>query len=131
SYLVSPKLIGGVAEAVTKELDRLDISSISLRDLADLLNSDFRKKAEIDRSQSEQISIDALQTLRDSGLTIMADGGNAYALPYVTDITNAPLSNSRFKLEDEAIPFYQIVIRGYIDYTGEPYNLSTFTNPRQ
>ncbi|MUT68472.1 DUF5696 domain-containing protein [Paenibacillus sp. NEAU-GSW1] len=33
--------------------------------------------------------------------------------------------------EDEEIPFYQMVVRGYIDYTGMPYNLSTFTDMNQ
>ena len=61
----------------------------------------------------------------------MADGGNAYALPYLTDLTNAPLSNSGYKLEDESVPFYQMVIRGFIDYTGTPYNLSTYTSRKQ
>ena len=28
------------------------------------------------------------------------------------------MANSRFKLEDEEIPFYQMVVRGYVDYTG-------------
>jgi hypothetical protein len=80
---------------------------------------------------SQGITNQALSKIRDHNLKIMANGGNAYALPYVTDITNAPMSNSKFKLEDEEVPFYQMVIHGFIDYTGTPYNLSTYTNVNQ
>lgn len=131
SYVLSPRIIPRMVDSLLDDLLALGVDHLALRDLADELNSDYRRNMLIDRSESEQISIDALRNLRDAGMKLMADGGNAYALAYVTDLMNAPLSNSRFKLEDEAIPFYQMVIRGYIDYTGESYNLSTFTHPQQ
>lgn len=131
SYVVSPRLVGSYVDALLNDFSGYQTGGISLRDLADRLNSDYRKRKTIDRAESERISVQALQKIREADLDIMADGGNAYALPYVTDITNAPLSNSGFKIEDEAIPFYQMVIRGYIDYTGAPFNLSNYTSARQ
>ncbi|MBW5445250.1 hypothetical protein GE107_04125 [Cohnella sp. CFH 77786] len=131
SYVASPRLVSGYADALLKGLGRYRSEAISLRDLADQLNSDFRKRKQIDRTESERISIEALRKMQDEGLKIMGNGGNAYALPYLTDITNAPMSGSRFKLEDEEIPFYQMVVRGFIDYTGAPYNLSAYTDVRQ
>lgn len=130
-YVMSPRLIPDMVDSMLQDLRSLGVSNLALHDLADVLNSDFRKKRQIDRTESEHINAQALQSLREAGLTLMADGGNAYALAYVSEIMNAPLSNSLFKLEDESVPFYHMVIRGYIDYTGEPYNLSTYTNPRQ
>lgn len=53
---------------------------------------------------------------------IMADGANAYALPYVSHIKNVPVTSSRFDIFDEDIPFYQIVIHGLIPYTTEAVN---------
>ena len=131
SYVVSPRVVGSVVDAMLQDFSQFQTGGISLRDLADRLNSDYRKRKTIDRAESERISVQALQKIREADLNVMADGGNAYALPYVTDITNAPLSHSGFKIEDEAIPFYQMVIRGYIDYTGAPFNLSNYTSARQ
>lgn len=131
SYVVSPRLVGGYVDSIVEEMKSNGISGISLRDLTDKLDTDYRKNRQIDRSESEKISVEALAKLRDAGLTVMGEGGNAYAFPYLSEITNAPLSNSGFKIEDASIPFYQMVIRGTIPYSGAPYNLSTHTNDRQ
>jgi hypothetical protein len=131
SFVVSPRKVGSYVNAILQDLKGYETGGISLRDMADQLNSDFLKNKQVDRTESEGISIQALSAMRKEDLKIMAEGGNAYALPYLSDITNAPMSNSAFKLEDEAIPFYQMVIRGYIDYTGTPYNLTSYTNVRQ
>lgn len=128
SYIVSPMTAAGYVDNLLDDLAAFGTSSISLRDLADQLNSDFRKNKLIDRAESERLSIQSLNKMKESGMSIMAEGGNAYALPFLTDITNAPMSSSNFKIEDEAVPFYQMVVRGYVDYVGEPYNLSTYTD---
>nr|MBO2493647.1 hypothetical protein [Clostridia bacterium] len=130
SYVLSPRYVGKYVEKMLSGIARLDFDGISLRDLADELNSDYRKNNQIDRTESEKISIQALDEIYKSGLNIMVKGGNAYAWRYATDITDLSLGNSKYKIEDEAIPFYQMVIRGFIEYTGTPYNLSTYTNYR-
>ena len=131
AYVISPRVIGGYVEEMMADFSGFGMEAISLRDLADKLNSDFRRNNQIDREQSRTVSVQAMERIYGEHLSIMADGGNAYALPYVTDITNAPTSNSRFKIEDESIPFYQMVVRGFVDYAGAPYNLSSYTDVRQ
>ncbi|OAX48536.1 MULTISPECIES: DUF5696 domain-containing protein [unclassified Paenibacillus] len=131
SYVVSPRYITKYVNSLLDGLESYKPEGISLRDLGEQLNSDYRKGQQIDRTESQGISSQALSAISDQDLKIMADGGNAYALPYVTDITNAPMSSSGFKIEDETIPFYQMVIHGYAGYTGAPYNLSTYTDMRQ
>ncbi|MGE5613525.1 MAG: DUF5696 domain-containing protein [Bacillota bacterium] len=131
AYLLSPRVLARYTESMLEGLEDLSITSISLRDLADQLNSDYRKNRMIDRTESESVSVQALEKIRQKTQNVMADGGNAYAWRFLTEITNAPLSCSNFKLEDESVPFYQMVIRGFIEYTGTPYNLSAYVNHRQ
>ncbi|WP_338551904.1 DUF5696 domain-containing protein [Paenibacillus sp. KS-LC4] len=131
SYVISPRLVPGYTDSMLKGIRNFQLGGLALQDLADQLNSDFRKNRQIDRTVSETISGEALGKIRDGNLLMMANGGNAYALAYLSDITNAPLSGSGFKLEDEEIPFYQMVIRGFIEYAGAPYNLSAYTNEKQ
>lgn len=54
----------------------------------------------------------------------MVSGGNAYLFPYARHIVQAPMSDSGFHITDESVPFYQIVLHGYVDYAGMPYNLA-------
>ncbi|WP_274652138.1 DUF5696 domain-containing protein [Paenibacillus humicola] len=131
SYVVAPRLVGSYVDSMLRDFGRYRTGGISLRDMADELNSDYRKHNQIDRTESEGILVKALERIRDQGLDMMANGGNAYALPFLTDITNAPLTDSRFKIEDEEVPFFQMVVHGFIDYTGAPYNLSTYTDASQ
>ena len=55
---------------------------------------------------------------------IMVDVGNAYALPYVTDVADIAMDNSGLYFAEESVPFMQIVTHGYVSYTGEALNLS-------
>ncbi len=125
SYVLSPRLVEQYTDEMLADFTSFQTSGISLRDLADQLNSDFRRNGQVDRFESEVISVNSIKAIYENDLNLMAFGGNLYAFPYLSDIVNMPMSNSGFKLQDESIPFYQMVIRGYIEYTGTPYNLST------
>ena len=113
SYVLSPRHVERYVSNMLKSLTGFGINAVSLRDLADELNSDYRKNRQIDRTESEKISISALVNIYQSGIDIMAKGGNSYSWPYITDITHIPLGKSSFKIEDEDIPFYQMVVRIY------------------
>ncbi|MFD2700513.1 DUF5696 domain-containing protein [Paenibacillus shunpengii] len=131
SYVLSPNLLDELTEEMLKDTAPLPMDGLSLRDLAEQLNSDMNPKKLLDRTQSLSVVTKALEQIKQQAGSVVADGGNGYALPYVTDLTDAPMTSSRFKLEDEEIPFYQLVLHGSISYTGTPYNLSTYTNARQ
>lgn len=131
SYVISPRLIGGYTDAFLKDFDKLGAGGVSLADLAAQLDSDFRKNRQIDRTEAQQFSKDAIHKFHEEELKLMADGGNAYSLPYVSHVTRAPMASSSFKIEDAEIPFYQMVVRGHLEYTGSPYNLSAITNAQQ
>jgi hypothetical protein len=94
-----------------------------LGDLGDELNSDFNKKDVITREEAKQTVVEQLAKL-DSYPHVMVSGGNAYTLPYVDSVVNAPLENSGFNLTDRSVPFYEMVLHGYIDYAGSAVNLS-------
>ncbi len=131
SYVISPRLVPNYVNSMLKDFTKYDTGGIALRDLADKLNTDFRAGKGVDRVASKMYSVESLQKIAGTELSMMAEGGNAYALPYLTDIVNMPMGNSGFKLEDEAVPFYQMVVRGYMNYAGAPYNLSSYTDAKR
>ncbi|MGF6354880.1 hypothetical protein ABIE27_002794 [Paenibacillus sp. 4624] len=131
SYVLSPNGIEDVTTDMLKEIKPLEVEGISLKDMAEQLNSDMNPKKLLDRTQALDTVRKAFDQIKQQTGSIVAEGGNAYALPYVTGLTDAPMNSSRFKLEDEEVPFFQLVVHGSIPYTGSPYNLSTYTDARQ
>lgn len=123
-YLLSPGKITGLAEKSFKSLSSYRTGGVSLQAVGDFTYSDFGK-ANITQTMTEEIWKNVMKAGNSKLGNIMVDGGNAYALPYARHVLNAPIYSSRFDIEDEEIPFYQIVLHGYVSYAAPPYNLSS------
>ena len=54
----------------------------------------------------------------------MVEGGNAFILPFVDHILKAPVGGSNFTVLDRTIPFYQLVLHGFVNYAGQPFNFT-------
>jgi len=124
-YVISPSRIPSIVDGMIKSLKKLSLTGVSLRDAAVNVNSDFKERKLVDRQQARVIVEEQIKKINDSGLSVMATGGNAYALPYTDYILDIPEESNRFHLTDESIPFFQMAVRGYISYAGTPINLSS------
>lgn len=122
-YLLSPAKLPFYAEQFIKGYNRLGQEGVALRDLGDLLHADYRNKRVVFRETAKFIVQEQLAAFREQYDDVLLTGGNGYALPYASAIVNAPTTDSSFNITDEAVPFYQMVLHGYIDYAGEPANL--------
>lgn len=123
-YLLSPAKLPYYVDTFLGKYKAYGINGVSLRDLGSVLSSDFRVSRVIQRETAKQIVEEQLGRLDQSiGLTMIA-GGNAYAWPYSDHLINVPTASSGFVLTDEEIPFYEMVIHGYISYAGTPVNLN-------
>lgn len=99
------------------------IKTISLSDATTLLYSDFSRE-NYSRNDAMNMLVDGYKQFKDAGFTLLARGANAYALPYVDYLTDVPITSSNFDLFDYDIPFYEIVIHGYLPYTTKAVNAS-------
>lgn len=121
-----PDLFRKLTESFTAE----GINTISLSQATSVIYSDFGRtnfegKEHFLREDSMKLLVDGYKKLNDAGISIMAQECNAYALPYVSAITNVPLYSSNYDLFDYDIPFYQMLIHGYIPYSSKPVNASS------
>lgn len=123
-YLLSP---GSMEEAVTgllKAYARLGISSVSLNTLGSQVYSDYGKKG-LDRSQTQKLMENSMRRLQAGEGDLLVESANAYSLPYAAHVIGTPSTSSRFDIIDKEIPFYQMVLHGFVPYTLEPMNLSS------
>ncbi|MDQ6418422.1 DUF5696 domain-containing protein [Paenibacillus sp. LHD-117] len=122
-YVLSPSKLSGVVDRFLQDYKKYDSTRLSLRDLGNELHSDYNEKVMITREEAKRLAQNQLSKIDQSVSGLMINGGNAYSLPYADSVVNAPLSNSAYNLTDEAVPFYEIVLHGYIDYAGSALNM--------
>lgn len=123
-YLISPKFLHRYTDAFVKKIGKYDIGGISLRDLGNELHSDKKRTHIIDREAALDVVTAALGDMKDTGKNILLNAGNDYAFGYADDMINVPLSSNDYYIIDETVPFYEMLIHGYIDYAGSVINLS-------
>lgn len=121
---ISPRKFDSFVDQFLANYGRYEIDRLSVFDIAREVNSDFRENALVDRVECQRIILKQLDKIKEKGFELMVDYGNGYAIPYATTILNLPTSSSRRNITDVDLPFYQMVIRGLVDYAGSPINLS-------
>ncbi|KUP25653.1 DUF5696 domain-containing protein [Paenibacillus sp. DMB5] len=123
-YLLSPAKLPYYVNSFMDKYAGFGMEGVSLRDLGNVLSSDFRASRVIQRETAKAIVKEQLDRISQDVDQTMVSGGNAYAWPYADHLINVPVSSSGFALTDETVPFYQMVVHGFISYTGAPVNLS-------
>ena len=113
--ILSPLYFPTYAEDAKESLDDNGIKSINLQDIAYELCSDFKVGAQIDRYWARRKVQQYLSKIsKDRYVT--ANIGSIYSFNYIDKILEIPVTHTGYKIEDKAVPFYQIVISGLIPY---------------
>ncbi|HAY97921.1 MAG TPA: hypothetical protein DCY23_06620 [Ruminococcaceae bacterium] len=123
NYSVSPYYYNKYIKEFFAKYNKLGLSGISVGSMGNMLYSEFRKSKAVNRETAMNTITENLGS-RFSDYKLMLDGGNAYTLKYASDLTNVPMYNSAYTQEDESIPFMQLVLHGYIGYSGTALNLT-------
>lgn len=125
-FILTPAFYTKVYGEVVSSYSAEGIGAISVGNGTSLLYSDFSQNG--NKKTSRQQAVENLkksyELINNSGIKFAASACNDYALKYVDSIRNVPLYSSGFDLSDYDIPFYEIVIHGYIPYTTKARNAS-------
>ena len=128
--LLSPKFLPWYVRHFIAEMEDIDVSGISLRDLGYELHADKKRTNVINREEAKMIVESQLDALQATGKNLMIAGGNDYALEGVKHVLGAPLTATGYFILDETIPLYQMVTHGCVDYAGKAINTLTSENVR-
>lgn len=122
--LLTPIKAASALEKMVTQKEKLYGSQIAVSTLGSMIYSDFAKKENgRDRTQAQEIWESMLALAAENFEQVMTANGNSYVIPYVSHIYSVPTSSSNYDIEDEAVPFYQIVLHGYVSYSTTPVNL--------
>jgi len=121
---ISPAYYSYFYDKLNKEYQEYQNTGISVSTLASDLNSDFDEDEPYNREDNKEFTVDMLKKISEDYANVMADGGNAYALPYVDHLLNVPLDSSRFLKASRSIPFMGMVLHGRVQFAGSPINMA-------
>ena len=102
------------------------LSNISLDSIGSVLTGDYRKNKEMFKINAVYEQIKSLEMIKEAGVTdINLYRPYDYAFPYVSNAKEIPFSSTKYQILDYSIPFYQLVVNGLFDYSGESINANS------
>ncbi len=107
-----------------KDYSKYNVGGIAVTTLGQYLSSDFNEDDPLNREDTKKIVSRLAKKIKEENVNVLVAGGNYYVWPYVTDIVEVPLDDSRYKYTSASVPFYGMVIHGYIEFSGTAINLA-------
>lgn len=126
--LIHPGYMLGYAKKFMANASDHNVQSFSFNSIGDTLYCAYNLRDEATRDESQAFMSAIYQAAQEATKTdgiVNTKGGNAYAAPYVDNITEAPVYGSHNNIALQEVPFYQIVFRGYVNLTGAAMNLDS------
>ena len=122
-YLLHEQLIPKMMRSFVKTCGSYGATGASFQDVGTDLASDFYRKDPHSRQEALIDQTAVLREIKDNGGFVMINSGNIYAAVYSDMITHMDLKGSEYTIIDEFIPFYELALHGYVNYTGMPVNI--------
>lgn len=119
--ILSAARLPQVAEKFLQSSGRLQGLPAAVADLGDRLYGDYTRSDPVDREMAKRLTQQALEALA-GGERLSVAGGNAYALAYARVLSDIPICSSGYTMLDEDIPFYAMVLHGYMEMSGAAVN---------
>lgn len=119
--ILSAARLPQVAEKFLQSSGRLQGLPAAVADLGDRLYGDYTRSDPVDREMAKRLTQQALEALA-GGERLSVAGGNAYVLAYARVLSDIPLCSSGYMMLDEDIPFYAMVLHGYMEMSGAAVN---------
>lgn len=117
--LLVPTKIGENAADFADSYSKLGVNAVSLSTLTNKVYSHLKQKEQVYRSKYPSIASDALKAVTDKNLSVIGESANDYSFKYLSKIYKSPIYSSGYSAFDSEVPFYQIVLHGYIPMTGD------------
>ena len=124
TYLIPANYYSRSVKNIKKSLEKYGGAAF-FENAGNFLYSDF-KNGGLRCEDAEKKATEVLSEI-SKNYKIILSAPNLYALYSASYITDIPNTSSGRNIFDRDIPFYQAVIRGFTDYSGEEINLGGYT----
>ena len=121
-FTLKPTIYQKAYNTLVKNLSKININSIAFRDFGGELSGSYYKKETYFRTDTKEY-FDKTLTIDSHIENIAFHNPNLYALPYSSLILDLPVTTTPYQIINVAVPFYQLTLNGYIDYSGRSFNI--------
>jgi len=121
AYIVNMPTALTYTRQVSDDLLSRGISGMAFNRLGEDMFSNYRRGNQLDRDAAAGMTTEALVSLSQN-ISLAAQGANAYVLPGVSFVYNLPLYGRIHPLFSRHVPFLQVVLSGFVDFTGPALN---------
>lgn len=124
TYVVSPRFYQIFMENLVEGYkDQVGLTSLSIKSLGSALASDYKRRNEIFKHTALEESVASLEYAKANGINdITLYNPYDFAFEYTTTALEVPYEATQYEIFDYSIPFYQLVVNGLFDYSGEVIN---------
>ncbi len=105
-------------------------SGIDFEEMGHIALADYNEYHPLTREGTVQKWMEIMRNSRERNGKVAVHGGNLYVLAEADRLSDIPLNDTGFVYSDEAVPFFQMVVHGYIPYSGD-IPINTHYNARQ
>lgn len=123
-FLLSPEsVLKKYCKQIKSKIPYGKTTSVNFDKIGKILVCDYKNGERIDRYSIADQYRETLSEIKKERGFVSVTGGNEYVLPYADKINDLPVSDSGYYQNSEAVPFYQMVVHGSVDYNSSAGNL--------
>jgi len=122
-YLVHPGVIPTHVARFINAYQPMGIGNLTLGDMGDVITESVYRRNSVDREHSRLIAHEQMGLLQENFPHLVVFGGNDYALRYAAHLVDVPTTADWFYIIDAEVPFFQMVMHGYLEFAGAAVNL--------
>lgn len=123
-YQLHPNTYNKSYNTILKLGNAIGLNNIAFTDLGNQIYGSYDKRETSFRTDHQSAIIELLNKLKDDQYLMMFRNPNLYAVPYADVITDLPSNSTDYQIISNSVPFLQLVLSGYIDYSSQSININ-------
>ncbi|MCL1846208.1 MAG: DUF5696 domain-containing protein [Defluviitaleaceae bacterium] len=108
---------------------RAGLDGLMLTDLGSVMTESMYRRDAVDREHSRLIAMEQMGRINAQIPSLVVSGGNDYSFAFASHLVDVPTEADMFKIIDYEVPFYSMVVHGFIEFAGTPANMRENYSP--
>jgi hypothetical protein len=105
-------------------INGIGFSGATINTIGNLVYQNYNGKDLLqNRTQTMNTWDSVMSGMAQSNSFVSAEGASLYTIKYSNLLTEIPTKSSEYHISYKSVPFVQMILHGYVNYTDEPINL--------